>query len=194
MKMRCFLAIDLCEDVKFALKRLEEDVKKCEADVKLVGPENVHFTIKFLGEVEENRLDEIKSAVEDVLKHWSAFKITVAGMGFHGSERFVRNVWIGVGEGREGLVRLFEEINDSLEAKNFRSETYPANPHITVCRIRAQKNIKTLLRLVKDRGNERFGEFLVNEVKLKRSELSPKGPKYSDIFTCSFGAYGLEEH
>lgn len=190
MKVRCFLAIDLHEDVKSALKLLEEDVKKCEADVKLVEPENAHFTVKFLGEIEENRLDSIKLVVEDVLKHWETFKITVAGMGFHGSEQFVRNVWVGVGEGREGLVRLFEEINEALEGKNFRSESYPINPHITICRTKSQNNIKALLRLVKYKGNERFGEILVNEVKLKRSELSPKGPKYTDIFACSFGSKG----
>ncbi len=190
MKIRCFLAIDLCEDVKFALRLLEEDVKKCEADVKLVEPENVHFTVKFLGEVEETRIGEIKTAVEGILKGWKAFKVGLVGLGFHGSGRFVRNVWVGVnkGESREGLLRLFEEINEALEGKNFRSESYPINPHITICRTRSQKNAEALLRLVKEKETERFGEILVDAVKLKRSELSPKGPEYSDIFTCSLGA------
>ncbi len=184
MKVRCFVAIDLCQDVKNALTSLEENVKRCEADVKLVSPEILHFTVKFLGDVEETRLGEIKSALESVLGGRKAFKIGIVGLGFHGSERFVRNVWVGVGEGREELTGLFEEINEVLEGKIFRSEGYPINPHITICRIRSQRNAEALLRLVKEKETERFGEMVIDEVKLKRSELSPEGPKYSDLFVC----------
>lgn len=181
--MRTFISIDLDEELREAVKRVQESLSEAEADVKFVKPENLHLTVKFIGEVHETR--EIESALSRVVKNFTPFKISLESVGFFGSPRHARTLWIGVHEGKEKLVNLIKALNDSLS--HLRREKRKHEPHLTIGRVKSSQNMEKLLHMIKGVAHVKLGEMLVKEIKLKESALHAGGPVYSDLIAFKLG-------
>jgi len=177
--MRLFIAIDLGEDIIRRITKIEDELKRKDVDVKFVEPENLHLTLKFLGEVSENQLDVIKKETEMAVSGFSEFQISIEGCGYFGNPNYIRVLWIGVNKGREKLIDIIDMLNKSLES--VRRDEYKPNPHLTIGRVRSGKNREFLLHEVESLEHVKLGEINVKEIKLKESVLSRKGPVYNDI-------------
>ena len=172
--MRLFVAIDLGEkvvqDLVSAQRKLAGDY-----DISLVRPENMHLTLKFLGDVSEPMTGRIEKAISESLA--PAFRISLQGIGFFGSPPKV--IWAGVRDGREEFISLAGRLEKGLSF--VRREEREPNPHLTIARVSSGRNSHDLVRNIQSMKDMRFGIVEVREIKLKKSVLTPKGPVYSDV-------------
>jgi 2'-5' RNA ligase len=177
--MRLFVAIDLKPEIKEKIAKIIEKLKITNADVKWVEPENLHITLKFLGEVDDNRIAEIREIIKHCLYGKNIFDIEFDGIGFFGSERYLRVIWIGLGKGKEKIIELMDILNKNLN--QIRHEKLKSEAHLTIGRIRSGKNKQALLDAIKELSTFTIGKQSVTEIKLKQSQLSRQGPVYKDI-------------
>jgi len=183
--MRLFLAIELEEDIRGKIANIESEIRQKDVDVKFVEPENLHLTLKFLGEVGEDKLSEIESKVSGDLRGVKQFKISIEDFGYFGSPNHIRTLWVDVKEGKDRLIALIEGFNRNLN--HIRRENHKPNPHLTIGRVRSGRNREVLLREIERLRGVKIGEFVVKEVKLKKSTLTGQCPIYEDV-----KVFGLE--
>lgn len=183
--MRLFVAIDLEEEIKDKLTDIIASLRKEDVEVKWVERENLHITLKFLGEVREENVKAIEDSVEGVIKNMKKFKISLEGVGYFGSPNYIRIVWVDVKEGREEVKELMERLNEALN--QVRKDDFPPAAHLTIGRVRSPKNKYLLLETIQEMKDVKFGECEVKEIKLKQSVLGREGPQYSNLKVFSLG-------
>jgi 2'-5' RNA ligase len=181
-KFRGFIAIEIEPFQKLIL--FENDIKHSGAQVKLVEPHNIHITLKFLGDTMESLIDEIEKIIKNTVKHIKPFKIKLSGSGVFPNENYIKVVWIGIRD--KGIIgEIAGKIDQDLTKFGFKKEQRRFSPHLTIARIKTVKNKEKLLKTVNNYSDIEFKEIEINSIKLKKSELTPKGPIYTtlrDIF------------
>lgn len=183
--MRLFIAIDLDQNLRSRVEGIENQIRECNCDVKLVEPGNLHFTLKFLGEVPERGVKEIEDRISALVKDVKEFRLSLEGFGYFGKPDYIRSLWIDVVEGRNELVKLIGDMNKDLD--NIRREVHAANPHLTIGRVKSGRNKEALLEKINSLKDVKLGEMRVKFVKLKQSTLTGKGPIYSDLRAFELG-------
>lgn len=182
--MRCFIAIEIPDEVKATLIMLQEELKKCGADVRWIAPDNIHLTLKFLGSVEEKEISRITEIMEHICKRYSPFNLEFKGMGIFPNTKFPRVLWIGV-EDNTTLKRLQEDIEKGIAEIGFGQEDREFTAHLTLGRFRASKGKANLLEIVKLHKDNSFCRIEVKSVSLMRSELRPDGARYTKLAEVS---------
>jgi len=177
--MRLFIAVDLDDKLKTNVLNVQNRIRQSGADVKFVEPENLHFTLKFLGEVEEAELPEIEKRISDVLEGVKRFVIKIEGFGYFGSPGYIRTLWLDVKDGKEQLQGIAESLNRALDY--IRHEKRKSNVHLTIGRVKSAKNKDALIHEIEALRNVKIGEMKVKTVKLKQSILTKQGPVYKDV-------------
>lgn len=181
--MRVFIAIDLPDEIKESIANIENEVRGKDVDVKFVEPKNLHITLKFLGEVNEEKVKEIEETVSDCVKEIKMFTIKLQGIGYFGSENYIKTLWINIREGKDTLIEIIKMLDKGLD--HIRKDNYQPNPHLTIGRVRSGRNKEILLDETKRLKDVKVGEIQVKQIKLKKSELTPKGPIYTDLYTIN---------
>ena len=178
--MRTFVAVFPPPDVREALFRAARDLPASK-DFRLVGPEKIHLTLKFLGDVADNDLNSVAQALDPLRERHEPFEVSTSGFGAFPSERRARILWAGVGEGSGPLRELARDVEDLLEPAGFEREGRPYLPHLTLGRVRG--------RPVKLDGAEKPSpalRFTVASVDLVQSVPGGHGVAYSLLQTYSF--------
>ena len=181
--MRCFIAISLPYELKAKISGIQEKLKAAGADVSWTRPEGMHLTLKFFGEIEDKRIPKIEKALDAVVDGIPTFTLSVSGMGTFPDMRRPRVIWIGLKEDGGNLLRLQKGVEEELKKTGFPSEDRRFTPHITLGRIRSNKNTDKLLRLIEEGKVEELGSFDVSEVHLIKSELKPAGAEYTELYS-----------
>lgn len=184
--MRTFIAIELPENIKQEIERLQTPLKKTRAFVSWVRPSNIHVTLKFLGEVPEEKIDEVFDATERSVEGNKRFNMSLKNTGGFPNLRRPRVIWIGTGSGAEELFRLAERIEEEMEKIGFPREKRKFSPHFTMGRVKSAKNIEPLVRQVKSIDFE-TEEIPVVEVVVMRSQLHPDGAIYTPLKRVPLG-------
>jgi len=181
--MRTFIAIDLPKDIKETLADLEEQLKTCAADVKWVAPKNIHLTLKFLGEIEEDKLEKINQILEEVAKTNTTFSLGIFSLGAFPKINFPRIIWVGVNQGKNQVEELAKELEDKIAKIGIAKEKRPFSSHITLGRIRSGLNREKLVQsLIQHSGLEGKNlQFLVTKICLFKSTLTSGGPVYEAV-------------
>lgn len=182
--MRLFIAIEVPEEIKERVYRAIEPVKALKADVRWVSSEGFHLTLKFLGEVDEKGLEEVKAALGG-LSAIPQTTMRVQGAGAFPGLKNPRVVWIGAEEPSGRLAAMQKELEDRLEAQGFPREDRPFHPHLTVGRVKSFKRTRELADGLGALKGLLFGEFPLEEVVLFKSELKPTGAVYTKLFTVN---------
>ncbi len=177
--MRLFIALELAEHLREKVAEIEASLKQCEGDVKFVEPENLHFTLKFLGETPEEFLPKVKEGIERAIWDVKQFNISLEGVGYFGSPKYLRTIWVGVKEGQDKVHEIMARLNNELD--KFKKDTHKPNAHLTVGRVKSSKGRECLLEKMADLSDVKVGEMAVKEIVLKQSVLSKEGPAYSDV-------------
>lgn len=175
--MRLFVAIDLPEEIRQKIGEIQQMLKEGRPDVVWVKPDNMHITLKFIGETSEDKLSDIKTRIKEVVKNFRPFDITLSGIGYFGSPKYVRAIWIGGDSGE--VKQLMEGLENAL--RDYRNENREPTIHLTLGRMRSARGREELLQKIKEMQNIEIGKVHVDVVKLKESRLTPKGPIYTDI-------------
>src|SRR3990167_7792589 len=110
--MRTFIAIELPSEIKDSLRRLQEKLKASKADVKWVEPNNIHLTLKFLGEIEDKKLEKITQIIDDTAKEKNKFQIHISSLGAFPKIDFPRVIWVGVETGDKETKQVAEELEE----------------------------------------------------------------------------------
>ncbi|MHA1506586.1 MAG: RNA 2',3'-cyclic phosphodiesterase [Candidatus Asgardarchaeia archaeon] len=187
--IRSFISIDV-EDKKIidSIVKLEQEFSNVDARIKFVEPENLHFTIKFLGNVEEEKIPLISSKLEEVIdqKKVSEFDVFLSGVGCFPSMSRINVIWVGVSEGYKKLSEIALGVEESLEKIGFKREKRKFSPHLTIGRVKAVFDRKSLIKKIEELKGIEIGRFKVTSIKLKKSILKPTGPIYETLYKVSF--------
>jgi len=178
--VRIFIAIDLEDPLLLSrIVRMRDAVVATGVPMKPVETENLHITLRFIGEVPLGTVD----AVKDVLSTLSfdEFRIVLHGLGAFPSPARPRVVWVGVSEGWEELRRIRDTIEKGLRSIGIPGERQDFHPHITLARIKGSRGISKLVRLLEEYSDYDFGETVVRSVRLKKSTLTRRGPIYETL-------------
>ncbi len=179
--IRAFIAVEIEDsDVLSRIVKVKNEIASSGADVKPVEDENIHLTLRFLGEFPESDLSIVQGVMED-LKRFRNFKMHIKGVGVFPSILRPRVVWVGVSEGSDQLRAIRRAIDTGLVGGSFHRDQHEFTPHITLARVRGSRNIDRLIDVVNMFRDHDFGWSPVTRVVLKRSTLTPRGPIYSDI-------------
>ena len=197
MMIRAFVAVDLDADGRKALTRAQEVARDRtlrefsrlapEARVQWVRPDSIHLTLKFLGEIDDTKVEEIRRVLAPAIQAQARFSVEVGGFGVFPDLRAPRVLWVGLsGQHDETvtLARLAAEVDSGLDALGFPREARPFNPHLTLARIKERS--REVGKALGDSGllsqTETFGSLMVGTVALMRSELKPSGAVYTRLW------------
>jgi len=178
MSFRGFISIDLeptSEVIEFS-----HSVADCGPRFKVPKPENLHLTLRFLGQTDEKRIDPIITAIDGSIAGVEPFTMELKGAGAFPSVKSPRVVWIGLHNAEE-LITIASKLNDNLIDAGFSKSKDRFHAHLTIARIKSRKGVKKLVKLLDASSDRTFGTMDVERIVLKKSILTPQGPIYSDV-------------
>ena len=179
-QIRTFVSIDLDDPQVLArILSVLSSLKSLGGDLKPVEPENIHLTLKFLGNVSTARLSEVRSSLQQIV--FPPFKIEVKGAGAFPNLNHMNVIWVGIDEGWSQVEQVFDQSERLLSKIGFRREDRRFNPHITIARVRSSRKKDEIANFLRHLNDERFGTINVDNVRLKQSILSSSGPQYSTL-------------
>lgn len=178
--IRSFIAFDI--DNESILKRIADVQRllaKTGADLKLVEPQNIHMTIRFLGNITTATVEKIHEEMKKT--QFVPFDVKLHGTGAFPNPHHPRVVWIGITQGADQLKSVFMQLEPSLQSLAFSPDSKGFSPHLTIARVRSGRNKIELGKCISENADYDFGTVRAQCLRLKKSDLTPKGPIYSTL-------------
>ncbi|MBI3922319.1 MAG: RNA 2',3'-cyclic phosphodiesterase [Armatimonadetes bacterium] len=179
--MRLFLAMELDESIRTRIHSFQQILMSTGADVKWVRAQNLHLTLKFLGEVDSDQAATMLETVRQVTRSHRPFEAEILGVGAFPKAKDPRTLWVGIRGGSEQTLHLYHETEAALEPLGLPREKKVFSPHITVGRCRSMRGSQELLALLRQNADQAFGVAPVRAVTLFQSQLTPNGPVYTSL-------------
>lgn len=188
--MRAFIALEVSDAIKETLARAESHLKYSGADVKWVNPDAIHLTLKFLGDITDNKAEEVRSALDSISLKAKSFELTVEGIGAFPGTGHPRVIWAGLEKGAVETVSLAGRIDEEMAMLGFTRESRPFSPHLTIGRVRSARNIGKLMeKFASVASSIAFSaapQHKVSSLILFQSTLTPHGSIYTKIHDARF--------
>jgi len=182
--MRAFIAIELPVKIKDSLSDIQNKLKNENLKVSWVKPQNLHLTLKFLGDIPFEKLEQIKKITEAAIKASPGFKVKLEGLGVFPSLRAGRIIWVGVNQPPPELNQLAEQLEEKLTETGIPVENRDFSAHITIGRIRNCPSPSHLEKALSKIEMDMPGydwEFNCERISLFESTLCPAGPTYTPL-------------
>ncbi len=194
-QIRTFIAIELSDAERLALRRLQERLKSTPAAryVRWVAPEGIHLTLKFLGGVDTAQMPALQHAVAGACAGVPPHTLTLDGIGAFPNTRRPNVVWVGVGGDIETAARLADQIDQACAALGFPRETRPFSPHLTLGRVKRDirpSDQQFVGEMVNTTQVGELGRFRVERVSLMKSDLRPTGSVYTQLSAVELSSTG----
>jgi len=157
----------------------QRGLEATRAQLKLVDPEILHLTLRFLGEIPQPTVEEVKNAMDAV--HFPSFDVEFSGLGAFPSLKRINVVWVGIKQGQEQLSEIFRQLEPKLRQIGLPPDNKGFSPHLTIARTRSGLSREALAGYVSSMADQDFGKIPIRAVRLKKSTLTPKGPIYTTI-------------
>ncbi len=184
--MRLFLAIDIPFELKDRVVAAREQLAEGVQGVKWVEDQNLHLTIKFLGEVRENQVTDVVEVTQKTLRSCPKFRLEIGDPGFFPNARNPRVIWLAIKGETEVAGRVARALDDSLMPLGFEADKR-RRLHLTLGRFRSDVSCKVLVENSQNfKGFAGKLEFEVNQVVLYHSTLTRNGPIYSIVEKIAF--------
>ncbi|MGD9518836.1 MAG: RNA 2',3'-cyclic phosphodiesterase [Armatimonadota bacterium] len=179
-KCRLFFAVEVPEDIRRAVYRVQEDLARGVRNViKWVEPANLHLTLKFVGEVLEEQVVDVVAIGRRAAQVGAACEFAVAGAGAFPNAHRPRVIWLGTRGDLASLQAVATELDHLLAEEGLAErEDKPFTPHLTLGRVRRGKPAPDLTALLESHAGAEFGEVRADSFVLMRSYLRPAGPVY----------------
>lgn len=178
--MRCFIAMNLDDSLKEEINKTIQGLRGRDWDVRWVPAENLHVTLKFLGDTSEEQVLEIKERLSAIAVKTDSFNLGLYGVGIFPDRKRPRVVWIDLIDS-EGFIKLQELVEDSMASLGFKMDNRPFSPHLTIGRIRSPRGKDALLRRIDSLKDKDFGNIGVDRISLMKSDLKPTGAQYTTL-------------
>jgi 2'-5' RNA ligase len=186
MDLRCFISVELPEEIRNNIGARTESLVAAGADVKWIPPENLHLTLKFLGKTPEELVPDIRKKLLEAASLHHSIRIRLSGTGVFPDRRRPRVIWVGM-QDSEGLVKLQQDIEAKMAELGFEAEKRRFSPHLTIGRVRSPKGRENLLRELDALRDMDFNELEVRDVSMMKSELRPTGARHFKLFDIPLG-------
>ena len=173
--VRAFVALELSDEIRNQLTSAQQTLRGCRSRLTFVDTENIHVTVKFLGEVNERDLPEVTAALKKIT--FIPFPVT-AGKVTVNNPRRPHTVWCTIDDAGEGG-KVFQLIEDALAPFGFTRETRPFTPHATIARVKSSD--PSLFSALATLDKIDYGSCTIRGMTLKKSTLLPTGPVYEDL-------------
>ncbi len=177
--MRLFIGIPLEERVKSDIINLQSKFKNADK-IKWVSKENMHVTVKFLGETFESSLENIKSALDKSIEGKESFYISINKVLAFPSLRKAKVIWTNVDKNSGIIKKIFEDLENSLSGAGFAKEEREYTPHITMARVKDGVDISSISEQLKFEHKTK-----IESVILFKSELHPQGAVHTKLYEAS---------
>jgi 2'-5' RNA ligase len=186
---RLFISINLTPDLLAALTDLQSQLERQLAPQPLrwARPEGIHLTLKFLGDTDTGRIEDIVRALGQAVASHQAFELSIGGLGCFPNQRKPRVLWVGVQDPDQRLRRLAASVDDAMAGLGWKRENRPFTGHLTLARVkkyasnRDKQALGELLSTVE--VTDVLGVLPVQNVHLMRSQLRPDGAIYTALIT-----------
>lgn len=179
--VRSFISVDIEETSLLSkILQLQKYLQGTGADLKLVEPENIHVTLRFLGEISPELLQDIENAMKEV--PIQSFQMELKGLGCFPSPSRINVIWIGIEKGAQKLGAFFNQLEPQFRKLGVKPDNKGFSPHLTIARVKTGRNKERLRQFLDEMRDYEVGNMTVNSIRLKRSVLKPSGPEYSTIF------------
>lgn len=190
--IRTFIAIELPPEVLAALEQVQAQLRRGEGGAagRWVSRESIHLTLKFLGDVPSERLEEVYRAVARAAAAHVPFTLQVVGTGCFPNPRRPRVIWAGVREETGQLLALQRAVERELQRLGFPKEERPFTPHLTLARVREGADPRQAAALGQAAAQSQMGEVAqmrVERVSVMRSDLQPSGAVYHELYAAPLG-------
>jgi len=180
-EIRLFFAVLLPEEIRNEIAKIINKLRLVNADVKWTSVENLHITLKFLGDTDIMMTDDIVGIVQNKLSDIGSFVIDIAGIGTFGKPSNPSVIWMGIDDSSAKLKNIFEIIDSSVSNFGLMKEKRNFTAHITLGRIRSAKNIGKLCEIIHAEEKINIGSVNIKRVSLMKSDLKNSGPAYTAI-------------
>jgi len=180
--MRSFLAIKVHPNA--AIEDYFTRMKGTKGHFKPVRLDQLHLTLKFFGEVDEGKLEEIRDVIMKTTEEVEAFSFELFGCGAFPNENYLKVLWLGA-RSEEPLVELGNDLQKAFSGIGFKRDRF--SPHLTLFRVKSPRNKKQIQDVMGEHKETSFGTVDVKELLLMKSELTPQGPIYTVIERFGLG-------
>lgn len=178
--IRSFIAFDMNNGaVLRKITGAQNLLVKTGASLKLVKPENIHITMRFLGNITLPLVDRIFEEMKNV--QFIPFDVKIQGVGVFPHLRYPRVAWVGITEGADQMRSVSSQLEPRLRKLGFAPDHKGFSPHLTIARVKSGRNKAELVECISENANSEFGVIKAECLRLKRSNLTSKGPVYSTL-------------
>jgi 2'-5' RNA ligase len=183
--IRTFIAIEIPKTVISKIRELQGVIKAYGFKIRWVRAENIHLTLKFLGDIEEIKINEIAEAVSKTAEQHSPISLKAKGIGVFPGIKRPRVLWVGLSGQLEALIKLQQTLDENLIALGFSSEERPLKGHLTMGRIKDRIDVKKLGDALMAFRRFESETFTTGQIILYKSELTPSGAIYTKLASAS---------
>ena len=185
---RLFIAVEIPSGIQETVHNLHPSLRHLNLPFRLVAPENLHFTLKFLGETQSTKIPAIQTVLSTI--DFPSFTSTLIGLGVFPSLTRPSVLWVGIQDATS--IRYFQQLSNQLQEAlhplGFPLESRKFQPHLTIARIKhpprsGSSELERLSSYIDQHQTLDFGIFSVSAIHLKQSTLTPQGPIYTTLFT-----------
>ena len=182
--MRCFIAILLPDPIRRKIAELQEEMRHCGLKLRWVPPENIHLTLKFLGDITEQQAETVGSILKEAAGQTKVFELSIEGIGWFPPKGTPRVVWLGATGDTEILLDLERRIRDGLDRCAIPFDRKPFHAHLTIARV--DRGFRGPLRVSEKLRGFRAGRMSAERVDLMKSDLRPTGAQYTSLAQSTF--------
>ena len=181
--LRTFIAVDFPIEIKAKIEEITTyfNTQLPSKVIKWVDANNIHLTLKFMGETPANQLEPIKRAMQQVVTTFPIFDVAIENLGMYPNAKKPRVIWLGI-SCEENLISLYKKLDQALKEIGIQPERRPFSPHLTVGRVRRSADPESVIIVGKTLSEFKvstLGRVTINEVVYYQSELTPQGPNYT---------------
>jgi len=180
-EIRSFIAIELSPPLRQHIEKIQNELKRATTDVRWARSEGIHLTLKFLGAIDEERIDEIGDSIEECLADQTVFTVTAGSLGAFPNKKHPQVIWLGIEDERGTLQKVQQAIDTRLSRLGFTAEKRTFSPHLTLGRIKSPKAKRTVSQLLENTGECECCTFAVKEICFFKSALKPSGAVYTKL-------------
>ena len=179
--MRTFLAFKISEEIRKHLEHLVAELSALDDSITWVKPQNMHVTIKFMGDVEESHISDIIEKVAPIVTRTPAFSLHCLGIGIFPNWKYPKVIWAGLSGEVDAPIALHNEIEAALADMGLKKDEREFRLHLTIGRTKGIRSGSSVAKRVEALEVIDFGSFNVSELTLFKSELGADGPLYTPV-------------
>ncbi len=179
--LRVFLSIDIEDELILSvIREIQSRLDRDAAKMKFVEIHNIHFTWRFFGNLSVDAIEKIRLELSTI--NFAPFEILIQGVGVFPRIQKPRVVWVGVAENSEMMEQLKSKTDSLLSNIGYKKERRKFTPHATIARVKFVRDRQRFVDNLESTRDVRVGTMRVDNIRIKKSTLTPTGPIYETLW------------